>query len=103
MKLLLVQVFYVFGNTYTPSFSYPLSSEFTLAEIEHFVNPEDKRHPKFKTVSHLVLNLFPREDQLTTKKTVEMTVGDAVKNVHPSLSFLTFFRELLPMKHLDIL
>lgn len=27
--------------------------EFTLAEIEHFVDPEDKSHPKFSEVSNL--------------------------------------------------
>jgi len=52
--------------------------EFTLAEIEHFVNPEDKSHPKFASVVNTVLNLFPRDDQLTTKKTVHRTVGEAV-------------------------
>ena len=55
--------------------------EFTLAEIEHFVNPGDKSHPKFKSISDLTLTLFPREDQVDTQKTREMTLGDAVKNV----------------------
>jgi len=52
--------------------------EFTLAEIEHFVNPDDKKHPKFASVANTVLTLFPRDIQTTTKKTVEMTIGDAV-------------------------
>eukprot|EP01117_Protostelium_nocturnum_P000770 TRINITY_DN1096_c0_g1_i1.p1 TRINITY_DN1096_c0_g1~~TRINITY_DN1096_c0_g1_i1.p1 ORF type:complete len:632 (-),score=175.70 TRINITY_DN1096_c0_g1_i1:62-1957(-) len=54
--------------------------EFTLAEIEHFVNPEDKDHPKFASIANLEINAFPRDVQLTTKQTVRMTIGDAVKN-----------------------
>lgn len=34
-------------------------SEFTMAEIEHFVNPDNKDHPKFKTVAHLNVQLYP--------------------------------------------
>lgn len=34
--------------------------EFPLAEIEHFCNPNDKSHPKFKLVADVELPLFPR-------------------------------------------
>ena len=37
--------------------------EFQLAEIEHFVNPSDKRHPKFERVRDLEVPLFSRERQ----------------------------------------
>ena len=44
--------------------------EFTMAEIEHFVNAtkgkEGKKHPRFASVADTVLNLFPQEEQLTT-------------------------------------
>jgi len=30
-----------------------------MAEIEHFVKPTEKNHPKFSTVSSLVLNFLP--------------------------------------------
>jgi glycyl-tRNA synthetase len=33
--------------------------EFCMAEIEHFVNPEDKSYPKFKKFSSKELCLFP--------------------------------------------
>jgi len=72
------QIGQAFRNEIAPRSGLLRVREFTLAEIEHFVNPEDKRHPKFRRVSDLVLNLFPREDQVTTKKTVQMTIGDAV-------------------------
>lgn len=32
--------------------------EFTMAEIEHFVDPERKEHPKFNQVKDLKLPLF---------------------------------------------
>lgn len=52
--------------------------EFTMAEIEHFVNPEDKRHPKFDSVKDDVLTLFPAENQLGSGRTVSITMGEAV-------------------------
>ena len=38
--------------------------EFCMAEIEHFVNPNDKSHPKFDLVKDTVVTLFPAENQL---------------------------------------
>ncbi|CAK9232181.1 unnamed protein product [Sphagnum troendelagicum] len=52
--------------------------EFTLAEIEHFVNPYDKSHPKFKDVAHLEFFLFPRAEQTGLKDHVKTCIGDAV-------------------------
>ncbi|XP_024378886.1 glycine--tRNA ligase, mitochondrial 1 [Physcomitrium patens] len=52
--------------------------EFTMAEIEHFVNPDDKSHPKFKSVENLVVYLFPRAEQMALRDHVEMRIGDAV-------------------------
>jgi glycyl-tRNA synthetase len=56
--------------------------EFCMAEIEHFVNPNDKSHPKFNRVAGKELVLFPSDAQLGSGRTVIMTAGDAVeKNV----------------------
>uniref|UniRef100_A0A0E0P8I8 glycine--tRNA ligase n=4 Tax=Oryza TaxID=4527 RepID=A0A0E0P8I8_ORYRU len=52
--------------------------EFTLAEIEHFVDPEDKSHPKFRDVSDLEFLMFPREQQLTGKSAMKLNIGQAV-------------------------
>lgn len=40
--------------------------EFTLAEIEHFMDPEEDIHPKFKQVENVELLLFPRDNQTTS-------------------------------------
>lgn len=46
-----------------------------MAEIEHFVNPKDKAHPKFKNVAAKELVLFPNDDQLGSGKTRVMAIG----------------------------
>jgi glycyl-tRNA synthetase len=51
-----------------------------MAEIEHFIDPEDKRHPKFKYVSDKVLPLYPRTEQTLEGKVVMMSIGEAVKD-----------------------
>jgi len=55
--------------------------EFTLAEIEHFVDPEDKSHPKFVDVADLEFLMFPRELQLSGESAKLMKLGDAVSKV----------------------
>jgi glycyl-tRNA synthetase len=52
-----------------------------MAEIEHFVDPKDKRHPKFKNVAELEINLFSRAEQIALGSHVKMRIGDAVEEV----------------------
>ncbi|KAG2429717.1 hypothetical protein HYH02_013974 [Chlamydomonas schloesseri] len=53
--------------------------EFTQAEIEHFVNGDDKRHPKFPLVADLRPLLYSRELQMgEEKKAAPMSLGEAV-------------------------
>lgn len=52
--------------------------EFTLAEIEHFVLPDQKDHPKFSSVADTVIRFFPRDLQLENKEPVPGTIGDMV-------------------------
>jgi glycyl-tRNA synthetase len=52
--------------------------EFCMAEIEHFVHPENKSHPKFKNVAQNVLTLFSNDAQLGSGRTQQMTIGEAV-------------------------
>ena len=54
--------------------------EFTQAEIEHFVNPDDKRHPKFSSVAPLAPLLYARSHQMgASKKAEPIALGDAVE------------------------
>lgn len=52
--------------------------EFCMAEIEHFVDPKDKKHPKFRRVRDTEVTLFPGEAQMTTGRTLRTTIGQAV-------------------------
>lgn len=49
-----------------------------MAEIEHFVDPSDKQHPKFKSVADLKLTLFSACNQVDGKEPVVMPIGEAV-------------------------
>jgi glycyl-tRNA synthetase len=70
--------------------------EFTLAEIEHFVDPEDKSHPKFAVVADLDFLMFPRELQLSGDSAKLMKLGDAVSKVCIlSLSYILVVNQFL--------
>jgi glycyl-tRNA synthetase len=62
-----------------------------MAEIEHFVNPNDKSHPKFNRVAGKALVLFPSDAQLGSGRTVIMTAGDAVENKVINNQTLAYF------------
>ena len=66
-------------------FSLNLSREFTLAEIEHFVDPCDKSHPKFENVSSQTVTLYPAEHQIEGQPAVHIALGDAVNKVSGDL------------------
>lgn len=54
--------------------------EFTQAEIEHFVNPNDKTHPKFDSISSIAPLLFSKELQKSNNKTpVNISFKEAVE------------------------
>jgi glycyl-tRNA synthetase len=67
-----------FRNEIAPRSGLLRVREFCMAEIEHFVDPQDKSHPNFASVSQKELVLFSREAQLGSGKTCTKTVGDAV-------------------------
>jgi len=54
--------------------------EFCMAEIEHFVHPEKKSHPKFKRVADKSVVLFSADAQLGSGRTEKMTIGQAVSS-----------------------
>ena len=55
--------------------------EFVMAEIEHYVDPLDKKHPRFSEVADKVsLRFLPRAIQAEGKTTtIEKTIGEAVE------------------------
>lgn len=68
-----------FRNEISPQAGLLRVREFMQAEIEHFVNPDEKNHPKFSTVADMEVSLYGRQQQLTTFEPQLMTVGKAVE------------------------
>lgn len=68
-----------FRNEIAPKGGLLRVREFQQAEIEHFVNPDDKSHAKFAQVRDVAINMFGREQQLHRPyEPVSITVGEAV-------------------------
>lgn len=68
-----------FRNEISPRSGLLRVREFLMAEIEHFVDPLDKKHGRFDEVKDIKLNFLPREIQQAGKTTpVLLTLGDAV-------------------------
>jgi glycyl-tRNA synthetase len=61
-----------FRNEIAPARGLTRQREFTQAEIEYFVNPEKKDHPKFKEVADLKVMLFHSNEQLAAKEPTMM-------------------------------
>lgn len=56
--------------------------EFTMAEIEHFVDATNKNHPKFANVKDMKLPLFSKQNQVAGDRVIirDMTLEDAVNS-----------------------
>nr|CCC95542.1 unnamed protein product [Trypanosoma congolense IL3000] len=67
-----------FRNEIAPRANLIRVREFTLAEIEHFVNPNDKSHERFDSVKGVEIWMWAREEQESNTEPVRTTVGDAV-------------------------
>lgn len=68
-----------FRNEISPRAGLLRVREFTMAEIEHYVDPEDKRHERFHEVRDVVLDLLDRHVQSAGATTItRITIGEAV-------------------------
>uniref|UniRef100_A0A803NDL4 glycine--tRNA ligase n=1 Tax=Chenopodium quinoa TaxID=63459 RepID=A0A803NDL4_CHEQI len=72
------QIGQAFRNEISPRQGLLRVREFTLAEIEHFVDPQDKSHRKFPEVANLEFLMFPRELQVSGQSAKKMVLGEAV-------------------------
>jgi glycyl-tRNA synthetase len=72
------QVGRAFRNEIAPGKGLTRQREFTQGEIEYFVDPQSKAHPKFKEVADLHAVLFPSGQQLAAEDPIKMRMGDAV-------------------------
>jgi glycyl-tRNA synthetase len=51
-----------------------------MAEVEYFVDPADKKHPKFESVQDLKMNLYSACNQMDGKSPEQVVLGDAVNS-----------------------
>lgn len=72
------QIGNAFRNEISPRSGLIRVREFTMAEIEHFVDPVLKDHPKFGTVKDDVLTLYSACNQMDGKSAENVTIGEAV-------------------------
>ncbi|KAG1706607.1 Glycine--tRNA ligase [Nymphon striatum] len=74
------QIGSAFRNEISPRSGLLRVREFTMAEIEHFVDPADKDHPKFKDIHDLKLSLYSACNQMDGNPAELRTIGEAVES-----------------------
>lgn len=68
-----------FRNEISPRAGLLRVREFLMAEIEHFVDPQNKKHEKFAEIEHIRLRFWPKDIQQEGKTDlVELSIGEAV-------------------------
>nr|XP_046227594.1 glycine--tRNA ligase isoform X2 [Scatophagus argus] len=80
-----------FRNEIAPRSGLIRVREFTMAEIEHFVDPNEKVHPKFSDVADLEILLFSSKAQTSGQSAQVMRLGDAVEQGVINNSVLGYF------------
>merc|ERR1719203_436930 len=73
------QIGNAFRNEISPRSGLIQVREFTMAEIEHFLDPEDKNHPKFDSVKDVEVSLYSACCQMEGKSVYKTTIGKAVE------------------------
>jgi glycyl-tRNA synthetase len=67
-----------FRNEISPRAGLIRVREFTMAEIEYFLDPTDKNHPRFHEVKDLKLNLYSACNQMDGESSQQVPLGEAV-------------------------
>uniref|UniRef100_A0A673CG54 Glycine--tRNA ligase n=1 Tax=Sphaeramia orbicularis TaxID=375764 RepID=A0A673CG54_9TELE len=80
-----------FRNEISPRSGLIRVREFTMAEIEHFVDPNEKVHPKFSNVADLEITLFSSKAQTSGQSAQVVRLGDAVEQGVINNSVLGYF------------
>lgn len=74
------QIGNAFRNEISPRSGLIRVREFTMAEIEHFCDPNDKNHPKFETVKNIDMLLYSACNQMEGKSAERVIIGEAVSS-----------------------
>lgn len=85
------QIGNAFRNEISPRSGLIRVREFTMAEIEHFVDPANKDHPKFNSVRNIQLLLYSACDQMDGQPPKLVKIGDAVETKLIANQTLAYF------------
>lgn len=91
-----------FRNEISPRGGLVRMREFTMAEIEYFVDPEDKTHNKFESVKDTKLNLYSACNQMNGEPFQNMSIDEAVKKGIVANEVLGYFLARISMFMLKI-
>lgn len=97
-----VQLGKAYRNEISPRQGVIRLREFTQAELEIFVNPEDKKHYKFNEIKDEKLRLFSAENQEKNKDIIEITAEKALNESIVSSELLLYQIYLAKKFLLDI-
>ncbi|MCK9151236.1 glycine--tRNA ligase [Methanobacterium alcaliphilum] len=73
-----VQLGKAYRNEISPRQGVIRLREFTQAEAEIFVNPQDKSHPRFSKISSEILNLYSSNSQINKTESLKVTAQEAL-------------------------
>lgn len=80
-----------FRNEISPRGGLTRMREFTMGEIEYFVDPENKRHPKYDSIKNIKLNLYSACNQMSGESFKYTTLDEAVSNGIVANETLAYF------------
>lgn len=86
-----------FRNEISPRSGLIRVREFTMAEIEHFCDPDLKDHPKFVDVADYEMALYSACNQMDGKSASRITIGEAVKSKLVANETLGYFMARIQM------
>lgn len=86
-----------FRNEISPRSGLIRVREFTMAEIEHFCDPQLKDHPKFADVENYEMMLYSACNQMDGKSAERITIGQAVKTGLVANQTLGYFMARIQM------
>lgn len=86
-----------FRNEISPRSGLIRVREFTMAEIEHFCDPNLKDHPKFADIADYEMTLYSACNQMDGKSAERVKIGDAVKTGLVANETLGYFMARIQM------
>lgn len=80
-----------FRNEISPRGGLIRMREFTMAEIEYFVDPLNKKHAKYDSIKDMKLNLYSANNQMNGEPFQNISISDAVDNGIIANEVLAYF------------